>query len=130
LLYVTAKRKVKKKIRIKYEDIYLKFSKRENEPTPNELGRRQFYEFESWGKVPENPDPYYLRLCDGRKWMDWQRNELKYSIHKFFGLEIKEQCSIEFHGWYLLREDWLGELHILKMLMNWCDFVPSWVFEE
>lgn len=62
--------------------------------------------------------------------MDWQRNELKTSISKFFGLEVDRQCSITFDGWYLLRQDWLGELHILKMLMNWCDFVPNWVFEE
>ena len=32
---------------------------------PSEEGRKQFYEVESFGKKPEKPDPYYLRLCDG-----------------------------------------------------------------
>lgn len=114
---------------IKREDAYLKFCTSRVEPT--EAGRRQFFEFETHGIAPESPDPFYLCLSEGRKWMDWMRNELKDAYKRYLDGDLDS-----WYGWYMLHLDWKGELHILKLLMNWCvdrdgnSLVPPWVFDE
>lgn len=115
---------------IKFEEIYLKFSG--GDEKPSDLGRQQFFEFESFGKYPEQPDPYFLRLSRGKKWMDWQRNELRRSWKKSMGLlkDGEEKPSTDWSGWYQLRQDWLGELDILKLLFNWHKDIPDWVLRE
>jgi hypothetical protein len=60
--------------------------------------------------------------------MDWLRNELKDAYKAY--LNNEHNWPEKWYGWYQLREDWKGELHILKMMMNWCDKVPDWVYKE
>ena len=66
--------------------------------------------------------------------MDWLRNQLK---NGYFGLndsgeEIKnpDPYNPSWPGWFQLKEDWKGELHILKMLLNWHKNIPEWVLKE
>ena len=103
--------------------MYLKFSHRKDEPT--DIGRQQFFDFESRGIVPENPDPYYLRLSDGRKWLDWQRNDMKEQYFRY--LNGISDCG--WYGWHQLREDFKDDLEVLKLLMNWHPNIPKWVLQ-
>lgn len=41
----------------------------------NDVGLRQFYEYESRGVEPDCPDPYFSRLLNGKKWWEWTLNE-------------------------------------------------------
>ena len=89
---------------------------------PSEEGRRQFLEYETNGISPEHPDPFYLRLSDGKKWFDWQNTELRSLYH-----------SEEWWGWYTLYEDYrkVDELWILEKLTKWGRKVmPDWLIEQ
>jgi len=41
---------------------------------PTRLGLEQFCNLESKGIRPENPDPYFVYLCDGKAWWEWTLN--------------------------------------------------------
>ncbi len=65
----------------------------------NDIGLAQFYEHQSNGIAPVNPDPFYLRLVNGKKWFDWTVDE----IHKSYG-------TSEWYGWDYYRNsipEWL-----------------------
>lgn len=63
-------------------------------PTRTELGLRQFYEKESNGIDPDKPDPYYVRLVEGKKWWEWTVN----FIAESWG-------TMHWDGWVKLAED-------------------------
>lgn len=66
--------------------------------SPNDIGLQQFYEFESFGKKPEIPDPYYTLLCDGKAWWEWTLNEY-----------AKMLFTMEWPGWYCLAFDFIND---------------------
>lgn len=79
----------------------------------------QFYEMESFGKQPKNPELYYLKLCDGKKWFSVQQADIK----KTFG-------TWEWCGWYCYWKDFEGKRWILRHLMAWHPDPPEWLFND
>jgi hypothetical protein len=61
---------------------------------PTESGLRQFHHFESTGEQPASPDPYFLRLWNGKKWWQWTVKNLA----ELYG-------TAEWPGWLQLEHD-------------------------
>jgi hypothetical protein len=95
------------------------FSDREVEP--NKIGRQQFFEFESYGKEPCEPDPYFVCLSQGKKWFSVQQEDIR-----------KSYLSWEWWGFYCYWKDWKGQRWVLKHLFSWCprDLLPNWFYRE
>lgn len=93
---------------------------------PNDLGRQQFFDYQTKGIKPENPDKYYEKLKDGKKWFDWQVSEYHQSYVK--GTD----------GWFGLIQlwvDWKGERYLLPHLLKWRkdivgEELPWWITNE
>jgi hypothetical protein len=47
------------------------------EAPANDIGLAQFFAFESHGRYPSQPDAYFLRLLEGKRWWEWTLNEFK-----------------------------------------------------
>ena len=75
---------------------------------PSITGREQFYYWESEGTIPNSPNPFFLRLQDGKKWFNWQINEYR-SLY----------LTDDWFGWEQLKEDWKGNESILRLLFKW-----------
>jgi hypothetical protein len=118
LLYVTAK-SIKKKIvkRTEQEELYLFLSGKDTEPT--EVGRCQFYEWETYGNVPSDPDLFFLSLAEGKK----SFNILVESIRETY-------LTFEWWGWYQYWVDWKGNRWMLRYIMSWHPDPPKWLFNE
>lgn len=86
---------------------------------PTELGRKQFYDHETHGRKPENPDPFYERLQDGKGWFNVQQSEIR-----------GKYLTDDWWGWYTYWIDWKGKRWVLKHLFSWCQNVPDWLFRE
>lgn len=119
--YVTAFGSHRRKPRLKrskQEELYLYFSPRKDPPTDE--GRQQFLEHESHGVVPVEPDGFYLRICEGKKWFEWQQNEFRdHYLHPEY-----------WWGWDQLRVDWDGHHWKLKELFRWHkapELLPDWL---
>jgi hypothetical protein len=99
--------------------LYLIFTDRKTEPT--EEGRLQFFEYESYGKYPETPDPYFLSLQQGKKWFSVQQEDIR---DKFL--------TWEWWGFYCYWVDWKGQRWALEHLFSWCskDLIPNWFYQE
>ena len=63
-----------------------------------DLGLQQFYEFESHGKIPNMPDPYFTLLCDGKAWWEWTLNEY-----------AKTFFTENWMGWRRYAEDFIND---------------------
>jgi len=74
-------------------------------PTRSALGRKQFHEHESRGVRPQQPDPYYVYLLDGKKWWEWTLNAC-----------AALYASDEWPGWHQLEIDFKDDPAGLKQL--------------
>lgn len=102
-------------MKIKNEKLFLKFSQVNAEVS--EKGRKQFFEHQSYGEKPKDPDPYYLRLSNGKKWFDFQ-------IQEYLTLYDTQ----EWWGWYSIVNDYLqnkDETWILPYLFPWRKDIQS-----
>lgn len=106
-----------KKIKIKNEKLFLHFTRFPAEQT--EEGRKQFFDNQSHGITPDEPDPYYLCLTDGKFRFDIQCSE----YHHMYN-------NGEWWGWYTLWADWEGERWIIPHLCKWHKDIPGWVTDE
>jgi hypothetical protein len=88
---------------------------------PTETGRQQFLENESYGTIPENPDPFYERLQQGKKWFSVSQEMIR-----------KQYLTWEWWGFYCYWKDWKGERWVLKYLFSWLpsEWLPDWFFRE
>lgn len=82
---------------------------------PTELGRQQFYEYQTLGlhkhdeyNPPEYLDKYFHVLKKGK----WQFDLISSSYRNLY-------CSGEFWGWDCLLRDWEGKEWILRHLCQW-----------
>jgi hypothetical protein len=75
----------------------------------NPIGLEQFHNYESRGLVPEQPDPYFARLLDGKKWWEWSLNEY-----------AKLYESNEWPGWLQLEQDFAGDEAGLNQVRKRC----------
>jgi hypothetical protein len=112
LLYVSAKSN-----REELEKLYLLYS--DKECTPTELGRKQFYDFETYGRKPSDPDPFYDCLMQGKKWFSVDQESIR-----------KSYLTWEWYGWYQYWSDWKGERWVLKYLFSWHPHPPQWLFKD
>ena len=63
-------------------------------PPRSGVGLAQFHARESRGHVPAQPDPYYQRLTNGKRWWEWTLNE----YGKLYGTR-------EWWGWATIEAD-------------------------
>jgi len=77
----------------------------------NQLGMEQFAKFEATGKTPEESDPYFLRLLDGKRWWEWTLNEY---------LKVCNQAAagdgLCWDGWFQLAKDFVDDINGFKQL--------------
>lgn len=95
------------KMKIKNENIFLFFSKKIN-AEPTNTGKKQFYEHQSFGTKPEEPDQYYKKLMHGKRMFDLQLQEYK-----------KLYFCNEWWGWHAIVNDWKDSISILWHLFPW-----------
>jgi len=91
---------------------------------PTELGKQQFFDDQSRGIKPNEPDQYYKVLSYGKTQFDLLSRE-HYLLYK----------SGEWWGLYQLWQDWEGERWVLPHLLKWYKKVtkkdlPKWVSKE
>jgi hypothetical protein len=72
-----------------------------------QAGLAQFHDYESRGIRPATPDPYFARLLDGKRWWEWQVNE----IARMYGTD-------EWWGWHQLAEDFANDKPALKQIAD------------
>lgn len=92
----------------KNERIFKKFSQINVNVEPTEIGREQFFNQQSFGIHPKDPDPYFIRLLNGKKWFDWQ-------IQEYMSLYL----SNEWWGWYTIFKDYKNEQWLIPKLFPW-----------
>lgn len=83
------------------------------------MGRQQFFDLESFGKRPSEPDPYFLCLEEGKKWFSVQQADIR-----------KSYLTWEWWGFYQYWVDWKGERWVLRHLFAWHPDPPEWLFCE
>lgn len=87
---------------------------------PTEEGRMQFVEHQSRGIKPDNPDPYFTRLSQGKKAFDLLSNEYR---DLYFG--------DSWWGFVQLWRDWEGNRWVLPHLFKWYPRpLPAWLGVE
>ncbi len=96
-------------IKIKNERIFFALSDIVAEP--NEVGRKQFFDQQSRGKEPLNPDAYYICLVRGK----WAADNLTEEYRKAFYAE----SGYEWRGLVQLWLDWEGGRFVLPYLLSW-----------
>jgi hypothetical protein len=94
--------------KIKNEQIFNEFSQIFKDIEASDKGRTQFFNQQSYGIFPENPDDYYLKLLDGKKWFDWQ-------IQEYISLYLSD----DWWGWYQIVEDYRGKEWMIPLLFPW-----------
>lgn len=103
---------------IKNEKLFVRFSGYPHEKT--QTGRQQFFDSQSFGIFPTDPDPYYICLTEGKKQFDMQCSELR---KMYLG-------QTEWWGLYQLWLDWEGERWVLPYLCKWHSNLPDWIDKE
>ncbi len=91
---------------IKNEALFLVFV--HTDYLPSEIGRKQFWDKQSLGIQPENPDTYYDTLTKGKQVFDYLTREY-----------YKMYISNEWWGFLPLWEDWEGQRWVLPFLCAW-----------
>ena len=92
---------------------------------PNDVGRRQFYEYQTQGKykherfLSENLDPYFFVLKEGKHQFDLISREYQQ-------MYVKGQWS----GFYTLWRDWEGHRWLLKYICKWHQNIPEWLYND
>lgn len=74
-----------------------------HEPEP--VGLAQFFAFESQGIEPAEPSPYFVRLLNGKRWWEWQLNEMA----RTYGTD-------EWWGWATIEDDWRNDPRAVRQL--------------
>ncbi len=116
---VTAKRQDLEKLYLLFAGDVSHYKGFDKEPT--ERGRQQFYNYESHGKYPDEPDPFFMTLQHGKKSFHILQTTLKESYGTF-----------EWYGLYCYWLDWKGERWVLKYLFSWMnqERIPDWFYRE
>ena len=92
---------------------------------PNDVGRKQFYEYQTQGKyklepfLSSNLDPYFFVLKHGKHQFDLLSRELNLMYN-----------NREWSGFYMLWLDWEGDRWMLEYLCKWYGKIPEWLTKE
>jgi hypothetical protein len=122
-----------KNMKVKNEKLFVRFyepgcmTDGPEEWEPSDKGRQQFIDHQSLGNEPEDPDPYYKVLRDGKKSFDFLCSEYK----KMY----TENNGTGWWGLYTLWLDWEGERWLLPHLLKWWKKetgrdLPHWIGQE
>jgi hypothetical protein len=103
---------------VKHEELYKVFMDPE-EVEPTQRGRDQFHDWESCGIEPDEPDPYFLSLKQGKKWFNVLQADI---MHTYL--------TWEWWGFYQYWIDWKGQRWVLRHLFRWHPDPPEWLFDE
>jgi hypothetical protein len=115
-------------MKIKNEKIFVRFADKDDrmggsfrDVQPSEIGRMQFFDLQSKGIKPSDPDPYFNKLMVGKTGFDFICSEYR-----------KMYLSGEWWGFDLLWEDWEGERWVLPRLCSWYEGLtgrplPKWL---
>lgn len=74
-------------------------------PDRNASGLAQFHAYESRGVRPADPDPYFRRLLDGKKWWEWTVNAI-----------AETYLTDDWWGWAQFEQDYAGDEAGLKQI--------------
>lgn len=74
---------------------------------PTNLGRKQFFEEQSYGIKPDNPDMYYQKLNRGKWGFDFIHEE----YHKI-------RYTYDWPGTHSLKQYWENDLWVLEKLLK------------
>jgi len=91
-----------------------RFDKCGRQPTSGkttDIGIEQFYEYESSGIKPVEPDPYYALLCNGKARWEWMLNDI---AGRFW--------TDMWRGWYVYAIDFKDDPAGFKQLRQRCGF--------
>ena len=75
---------------------------------PSDIGREQFFKYQSWGVKPDTPDIYFDILMSGRKVMDFLCSEYEQMYDRG-----------DWWGLYQVWIDWKGNRWLLPHLLKW-----------
>lgn len=81
----------------RWKRLFARFERCCDGPEYNKAGADQFIAYESMGTLPENPDPYFQRLLDGKKWYEWTINEYAalYDTSEWWGWDIIKRDLVD-----------------------------------
>ena len=79
---------------------------------PTELGLAQFHARESRGIRPEEPDPYFVRLCSGKASWEWTLNEYEAA----YWYKPGPYGCPKWWGWWQLEKDFADDLDGLEQV--------------
>ena len=102
---------------LRKESVFYELSTKKTEP--NDIGRKQFFDYQSKGIYPKEENNYFKTLIDGK----WQFDFLSSEYYNAF------ICG-EWWGWHQLRKDWNGKWEILKALCHWHKNRPDWLLNS
>ena len=88
---------------IKHESLFVELSDLEADPT--DVGRQQFLDHQSHGIVPDDPDPYYLLLEDGKKAYDDEPRNMRYRYLTMCGKPPAPENAVQ-QVVYSMKDDW------------------------
>ena len=95
--------------------------------TPTELGKQQFFDYQSKGKYkgcttyPRNEelDDYFYVLTEGKWLFDFTTRQYQQS----YGTD-------EWYGLNQIWEDWKGHRWMLPYILKWHKELPDWIDKE
>lgn len=76
---------------------------------PNDLGLKQFYDLESSGIRPTDPNPFFTLLLDGKRWWEWQLNEISNTY-----------LTDDWWGWAIFEDEYKNDPSGLKQIKRRC----------
>jgi hypothetical protein len=103
--------------KVKRENVFIALSSIKAEPNDN--GRQQFIEDQSRGIKPENPDSYYLALCNGKWNLDFLNTEHREMFY-----------SGRWWGLLQLWKDFEGVRFVLPYILKGWHEIPEWIDKE
>ena len=77
----------------------------------NDRGLRQFVDYESRGIMPAEPDRYFERLLDGKRWWEWTLNEY-----------AKSRFTDWWPGWNTITDWFSGDPSGLEQVRRRCGY--------
>lgn len=80
----------------------------------SEVGLRQFFDRESRGIRPAEPDWYYTLLVDGKAWWEWTLNEI---YAKRLGTDL-------WFGWFCYALDFIDDPAAFRQIRQRCHADP------
>ena len=82
------------------------------------MGRLQFFEDQSLGIKPKNPDLYYLQLDSGKCNFDITTRTMQQEYIK----SLSPNGGITgWFGWASLKSDWIENQWVLPYILKWAD---------